>query len=307
MIQCRTIKTDEEFSAYYLLRWQILRAPWSQPKGSEKDELESQSIHRGAFDENNTLVGISRLHFTSQHNAQVRYVAVSSEYSGKGIGRLLMIDIEQQAMKRGATRIDLNARENALSFYRKIGYLGDEFSHQLFGEINHFAMHKFISNIQTDNGAIGTPQTLKQNAASQLQKIWHETIPLSKAMNMEIPFYDGKQLLTCCDTNFNKNLHNTMFAGSIYTLATLTGWGWVYLAMEQENLRSDIVLADAQIRYHKPVKGPANGQVLLEHVNADFSTYDSRGKVRFNIEVSVLCGDEVVATFKGLYFAVAKN
>lgn len=305
MIHCRTITTPEEFDAYYLLRWQVLRAPWSQAKGSEKDELESQSIHRGAFDENNTLVGVSRLHFSSQYEAQVRYVAVASSVEGKGIGKALMADIEAVALERGARRIDLNARQNALIFYRKLGYQGERFSHQLFDEIDHYAMYKiFAVDVLNENNE--NLSDSMRALTNQLQTTWHETIPLSKAMKIEISFYDGEQLLTSCDTKFNKNLHNTMFAGSIYTLATLTGWGWVYLEMERQNLKADIVLADANIRYHKPVKGPANGRVLNENVNADLSTFQSRGKVRFKIETSILCGDEVVATFSGLYFAISK-
>lgn len=32
-------QTRDEFFAYYDLRWQILLAPWNQPKGSEQDDL----------------------------------------------------------------------------------------------------------------------------------------------------------------------------------------------------------------------------------------------------------------------------
>ncbi len=36
--------TKEEFKKYYDLRWKVLRKPWKQPKGSEKDEREKESI-----------------------------------------------------------------------------------------------------------------------------------------------------------------------------------------------------------------------------------------------------------------------
>lgn len=32
--------SDENFEEYYYLRWKVLRKPWNQPIGSEKDELE---------------------------------------------------------------------------------------------------------------------------------------------------------------------------------------------------------------------------------------------------------------------------
>lgn len=38
-------KTKEDFEKYYDLRYRILRKPWNQPRGSEKDELEKESFH----------------------------------------------------------------------------------------------------------------------------------------------------------------------------------------------------------------------------------------------------------------------
>ena len=34
-------QTPKEFEAYYLLRYEVLRKPWKQPFGSEKDDMES--------------------------------------------------------------------------------------------------------------------------------------------------------------------------------------------------------------------------------------------------------------------------
>ena len=53
-------KTEKEFEAYYDLRWRVLREPWQQLKGSEKDELENESFHIMACDENNNIVGVGR-------------------------------------------------------------------------------------------------------------------------------------------------------------------------------------------------------------------------------------------------------
>ena len=50
MFECRTPKSQQEFDQYYHLRWKILRKPLDQIQGSEKDELEGQSVHRAIFD-----------------------------------------------------------------------------------------------------------------------------------------------------------------------------------------------------------------------------------------------------------------
>jgi N-acetylglutamate synthase-like GNAT family acetyltransferase len=136
--------TDEEFDKYYDLRWRILRAPWNQPKGSEKDELEGNSIHIIAIIEGE-IVGCGRIHFNSIDEAQIRYMAVENELQGRGIGKLILNELEQKALEKGAKKIILNARENAVKFYDKNGYKIVKESHTLFGEIKHFLMRKDIS------------------------------------------------------------------------------------------------------------------------------------------------------------------
>jgi len=50
--------------------------------------------------------------------------------------------MEAEAWDSGAIEIILHARENALGFYEKLGYVSVEPSHLLFGEIQHFLMKK---------------------------------------------------------------------------------------------------------------------------------------------------------------------
>ncbi len=74
-IEIRAPKTKKEQEEYYNLRWEILRKPWNQPKGSEKDEYENDAIHIAAF-VNGKIIGVGRIHFNSKEEAQIRYMAV---------------------------------------------------------------------------------------------------------------------------------------------------------------------------------------------------------------------------------------
>ena len=47
---------------------------------------------------------------------------VDEKYRMKTVGREIMDYIEREAMEMGLEKIVLNARENALEFYRKLGY-----------------------------------------------------------------------------------------------------------------------------------------------------------------------------------------
>jgi thioesterase domain-containing protein len=292
---CRSPKTALEFEQYFQLRWQVLRQPWGQALGSERDSLEQESFHRIIIDENNKVLAVGRLEKSNQFTGQIRFMAVSEAAQGQGFGQQMMKALEFEAQKLGITDLTLNARENAVAFYQRLGYTLHGFSHRLFDEIEHFSMSKKLSHCNNH----------QQRSSVALQDIWHDTIPLSKAMNIQISYFDGKELITHCDGSFNKNLHNTMFAGSIYTLATLSGWGWVYLQLQHLQLKGDIVLANANIEYHKPITGLGYAKVIAESVSGDFTRLTLGKNARIKLTAYLYCGDTVAATFNGSYAVLA--
>lgn len=136
--------TPEDFEKYYRLRWEVLRKPWNQARGTEKDEAEDSSIHVMVMDEADECVGVSRLQFISPTEAQVRFMGVRDDQQGKGLGKKLMKYLEEKAKEKGATKIVLQARENAVDFYLSIGYSKKEKTHLLWDLIQHYRMEKEI-------------------------------------------------------------------------------------------------------------------------------------------------------------------
>ncbi len=141
-------QTEEEFAVYYDLRYRILREPWRQPRGSERDETDAQAYHLLALDRSGGVpvaAGVGCLVLTSPGEARIRFMAVEPVYHGRGVGRLLIEQLENEARRLGRTRIYLLARENALGFYLKMGYSNQGPSNLLFGCIQHYLMTKQIS------------------------------------------------------------------------------------------------------------------------------------------------------------------
>lgn len=297
MIECRAPLNPQEFEQYYQLRWQILRAPWQQAKGSEQDDLESQSIHRLIINDEKQVIAIGRLHFTGNDTAQIRYMAVAELCHGQGFGQAIIKALEQVACQFGVTTIHLNAREQALGFYQRLGYQGGQVSHVLYDEIKHISMKKqLIPSTQTSSTEV-----------IDLVETWHKTIPLSKAMGVNITRYDQKTLVTTCDQLFNKNLHNTMFAGSIYTLATLTGWGWVALKLKEKSLTGDIVLAEAQVKYISPIEGIAFALTDEGNSEPNFLRLIEQRNEKITLTVNVCSGEKVAARFIASYVVKPKK
>ena len=137
-------KTIEEFESYFQLRWEVLRKPWGQPKGSERDESDSIGINRMVLDEKGHSIGVGMLLFNSEQEAQIRFMAVNEDYQGMKVGTLLIDCLESIACENECTHIILQSRENAVSFYEKNGFKVVKKSYLLFGEIQHFLMQKFL-------------------------------------------------------------------------------------------------------------------------------------------------------------------
>jgi ribosomal protein S18 acetylase RimI-like enzyme len=133
--------SNKEFEEYYDLRWKVLRMPWGKEKGSEKDESDEKSVHLAAF-AGRKIVGVGRFYFVSEDKIQIRSMAVMKEYERRGIGSRILKEIEERAAHQGAKYAVLDARENALDFYKKKGYEIKSKSYLLFGTIQHWRMEK---------------------------------------------------------------------------------------------------------------------------------------------------------------------
>lgn len=58
MYHLRVPQTEEELDAYYHFRWEMLRKPLHQPKGSERDAWDAMAHHQMVVDEEGNLVAV---------------------------------------------------------------------------------------------------------------------------------------------------------------------------------------------------------------------------------------------------------
>jgi len=141
-VEIRSPETDTEFEAYYDLRWRVLRQPWGQSPGSERDELDDDATHVAGYDEVKGLVCVGRLHAVETGVGQVRYMAVEEPLRGRGLGQAVLDELERLAKRQGMSVIVLDAREAAVGSYRRNGYEAVGEGHVLFGEVRHSKMRK---------------------------------------------------------------------------------------------------------------------------------------------------------------------
>lgn len=144
MITIRTPETEQEWEAYYDLRYRILRAPLNQPVGSERNEGDATGNHFALF-KNQTMLAVARLDLMAEHLCQVRWVAVENNVQGKGFGKAIMSAVETKAKELGCTTVMLQARDYAVSFYEGLDYSTIAPSFKLFDVLQHFEMRKKIA------------------------------------------------------------------------------------------------------------------------------------------------------------------
>ena len=141
------------------------------------------------------------------------------------------------------------------------------------------------------------PNTL----TSQLQDIWYKKIPLSKSMELSIESFANNQLITRANLTPNVNVHGTAFAGSLYSVQALTGWGMMYLQTQMMGLDASILIAKGNIDYSQPVNQDIIAICQFDGYESEIKSLLNDGKARFHLKCAVGLGGSVASTFDGAY------
>jgi GNAT superfamily N-acetyltransferase len=120
---CRELALgSEDYRRALELRETVLRKPLGLVWTPEELAKEAHSFHLGCF-EGGALAGTLVLTPLDAATIKMRLVAVAGDAQGRGIGTALVTFAEEFAAVRGFSRIVAHARETALPFYCKLGYL----------------------------------------------------------------------------------------------------------------------------------------------------------------------------------------
>ncbi|EOW9308904.1 YiiD C-terminal domain-containing protein [Vibrio cholerae] len=296
MFKLITPTTDNQLNKYFHFRWQMLREPWRMPIGSERDEYDSMSHHRMIVDSRGYPMAIGRLYITPDCEGQICYMAVKANRRSKGMGSLILVALESLARQEGAKRLVCNAREDAIPFYAKNGF---ERRGELTDERGPVRHQQMVKTLDPMANVLRKPEW-----CTELQDRWGKHIPISDKMGIKIQQYTGYQFQCCAQLNPNLNPHNTLFAGSAFTLATLTGWGMAWLLMRERDLQGDIVLVDSHIRYRHPVVQNPVASTSLDGISGDLDRLESGRKARIVVRVIISSGEVEAIEFIGTYMLI---
>ncbi len=131
-----------DYEAMVDLRDEVLRRPLGMAIDRSKLDEEAEFGLLTAWNEHQ-CVGSMVLTEEDPNTARMRAVAVHGDYQGQGIGSEMNRMFEVEALRRGYSRVQLNARVVAVAFYNRLGYrtIGDEFTEV---SVPHVRMEKIL-------------------------------------------------------------------------------------------------------------------------------------------------------------------
>jgi thioesterase domain-containing protein len=133
-------------------------------------------------------------------------------------------------------------------------------------------------------------------------------IPVTQHLGLEVVGHDAGGLTLAAPLSNNVNHEGTAFAGSVNAVATLAGWGWVWLTLRRSGHEGHVVLQDSSIKYLRPIMTDFTARCLpaedaeVERLLAGL-TQHRRGRVSLGVEIRT--GATLVATFHGRFVALA--
>ncbi|MGH8398881.1 MAG: YiiD C-terminal domain-containing protein [Gammaproteobacteria bacterium] len=139
----------------------------------------------------------------------------------------------------------------------------------------------------------------------RLEAYLHQHIPLVRHMQIHVATCDTTGLTLTAPLAANINHQATAFGGSLASLATLAGWGLLWLLLEQETA-AHIVVNESRMQYLHPVTQTLVAHCLLpdETTCRHFiATLERRNKARIELKAEILQNKTVCARFTGSFVA----
>jgi predicted GNAT family N-acyltransferase len=122
MVEVRLAETQADRRACLRLRWTVFVEEQNVPPSLEIDEHDSSGAVHALALLGGVPAGAGRFVFVEAGLARIGRMAVVDDARGNGIGTALLRFLEDEARRRGAGHLTLNAQVSARRFYEKAGY-----------------------------------------------------------------------------------------------------------------------------------------------------------------------------------------
>ena len=118
------VKTDEQLQQCLEIRKEVFVDEQQVPMEDEIDDLDTLDAKANhiLLQVDGEIAATGRIKWLDESTAKMQRIAVRKLYRGHGIGRSLMLALEQLARSMGATASILDGQCQAEGFYQMLGY-----------------------------------------------------------------------------------------------------------------------------------------------------------------------------------------
>jgi len=129
-----------------------------------------------------------------------------------------------------------------------------------------------------------------------LEQAIRQGIPISALMDFKVKELNPRQIIVTGGAEQNINVHQTAFAGSLYSICTLAAWGLVYSKLPAGTC---LVMEKASIEYLRPVKGEiiASAYLSAEATHSMLEELQQNKKMRLKLPVEIDCNEKRAVNF----------
>ena len=101
------------------------------------------------------------------------------------------------------------------------------------------------------------------NSAIELQNVLHNEIPITRRIGIQVEHCDVDRIVLTAPIEPNINHKCTAFGGSLYSVAVLAGWSFVFHNMKLHHLHGHIVIQHSDVDYIAPVDGQIRAECVM--------------------------------------------
>jgi thioesterase domain-containing protein len=141
--------------------------------------------------------------------------------------------------------------------------------------------------------------------ARQIEELLHSKIPITRALGVRVEDYDGNRLILSAPLDRNVNHLGTAFGGSLNALAVLSGYGLLWLELQESECH--IVIRSSSISYERPVRGELRAVCVRPAAEALMQfkkSFRQKGRARISLAATIESEGHVAARFEGTFVAM---
>ncbi|SKA23399.1 thioesterase domain-containing protein, putative [Trichlorobacter thiogenes] len=155
-----------------------------------------------------------------------------------------------------------------------------------------------------------TTQLNSVQGLGEIDDVIHICFPISVAMGVRTQSYDDTSLILFAPLDRNINHKSSAFGGSISALAILSGWTFLFLKLNELDIRSQLVIQKSEFNFIRPIDSDFMADTSMPSRSSwqkFLKTLDKHGRARISIRSVVGCKSCVGGIHDGVYVAEVQD